>query len=142
MCIRDRGYTARVAFKNLDDEGRHKLARTVVEAVHEVGDGHSPLLRRGQYEQDVESILEADKKLEKYLSQLDNPESFEEALDTLDKIMGTPFSSNRRFDGLGLTMDFDEKGVTPYQHYARWCKKEGIKPVSYTHLTLPTKRIV
>ena len=124
------GYTSRVEFKNLDDEGRHKLARTIVEAVHEVGDGHSPLLRRGQYEQDVEAILETDKKLEKYLSQLDNPESFEEALDTLDKIMGTPFSSNRRFDGLGLTMDFDEKGVTPYQHYARRCKKEGIKPVS------------
>ena len=44
-----------------------------------------------------------------------------------------------RSDGASIPVDPDN---IDYQEYLEWEKTNTIDPVSYTHLTLPTKRIV
>ena len=56
--------------------------------------------------------------------------------------MGKSIKGTRTEKNLMISFAGESQARMRYTYFASAAKKEGYEPVSYTHLTLPTKRIV
>ena len=123
-----RGYTPRAAYQDLSESERETVARSVMDAVREVGDAHNELLVKDSGNWKIEDILEANKKLDAYREKSGNPEAFDLALDDVKASVIAVRPNDRRYDPRGFLYDRDENGDTSYHHYKKRCEDAGIEP--------------
>lgn len=123
-----RGYTPRAAYQDLSESERETVARSVMDAVREVGDAHNELLVKDSGNWKIEDIFEANKKLDAYREKSGNPEAFDLALDDVKASVIAVRPNDRRYDPRGFLYDRDENGDTSYHHYKKRCEEAGIEP--------------
>lgn len=123
-----RGYTPRAAYQDLSESERETVARSVMDAVREVGDAHNELLVKDSGNWKIEDIFEANKKLDAYREKSGNPEAFDMALDDVKASVIAVRPNDRRYDPRGFLYDRDENGDTSYHHYKKRCEDAGIEP--------------
>lgn len=123
-----RGYTPRTVYQDLSESERETVARSVMDAVREVGDAHNELLVKDSGNWKIEDILEANKKLDAYREKSGNPEAFDLALDDVKASVIAVRPNDRRYDPRGFLYDRDENGDTSYHHYKKRCEDAGIEP--------------
>ena len=123
-----RGYTPRPAYQDLSESERETVARSVMDAVREVGDAHNELLVKDSGNWKIEDIFEANKKLDAYREKSGNPEAFDLALDDVKASVIAVRPNERRYDPRGFLYDRDENGDTSYHLYKKRCKDAGIEP--------------
>lgn len=129
MAPNDKGVTSRVFYQDLSESEREQVTRSVMDAVHEVGDAHSELLVKDSGNWKIEDILEANKKIESYREQSGNPKSFDTAVNDVRTAIDTAqLGDDRRYDPRGFLYDRDENGDTSYHHYKNRCEDAGIEP--------------
>ena len=123
-----RGYTPRAVYQDLSESERETVARSVMDAVREVGDAHNELLVTDSGNWKIEDIFEANKKLDAYREKSGNPEAFDLALDDVKASVIAVRPNDRRYDPRGFLYDRDENGDTSYHHYKKRCEDAGIEP--------------
>lgn len=123
-----RGMTPRADYQDLSKSERETVARSVMDAVREVGDAHNELLVKDSGNWKIEDILEANKKLDFYREQSGNPKAFDLALDDVKAAVIAVRPNDRRYDPRGFLYDRDENGDTSYHHYKNRCEDAGIEP--------------
>lgn len=123
-----RGYTPRAIYQDLSESEREMVARSVMDAVREVGDAHNELLVKDSGNWKIEDIFEANKKLDAYREKSGNPEAFDLALDDVKASVIAVRPNDRRYDPRGFLYDRDENGDTSYHHYKKRCEEAGIEP--------------